>query len=226
MPSHLPPLNDAEARDCELVFRLTEKQMGFVPNSMRIMARQPAILGNFTMLVGTLLGEQPKNVFALLSCVRLLVKNAIWTFRHLRSNDRLPAGLKNLVGHVASQASGCRYCQAHTVQAASKQGVEIGKLEAVWEFETSELFDDSEKSALRFAIAGGSSPNAVTSQHFTELRLHFNDQQIVELTAVVALFGFLNRWNDTLATSLEAEAAAFAQDHLVSSGWVIGKHAS
>jgi len=190
---------------------------------MRIMARQPAILGNFTMLVGTILGE-PKNGFALLSGIRLLVKNAIWTFRHLRSKDRLPAGLKNLVGHVASNASGCRYCQAHTIEASHKQGVAIEKLEAVWEFETSTLFDESEKAALRFALAGGSSPNAVSSQHFTNLRLYFNDEQIVELAAIIALFGFLNRWNDTLATSLEPEPAEFAKDHLVSSGWVIGKH--
>lgn len=224
MPSHVSPLADDEARDCELVFRLTEQQMGFVPNSMRIMARRPAILGNFTMLIGTLLGEPPKNGFAFLSAARLLVKNAIWTFRHLRSKERLPSGLKNLVGHVASNASGCRYCQAHTIEAASKQGVGIEKLESVWEFETSTLFDDSEKAALRFALAGGSSPNAVTSQHFTDLRLYFNDEQIVELAAIIALFGFLNRWNDTLATSLESEPATFAQDHLVSSGWVIGKH--
>ncbi len=224
MSSHVSPLTDDEARHCRLVFRLVEQQMGFVPNSLRIMSRQPAILGNFSVFAGTLLGEPPKSASELLSYLWLLVKNAIWTFRYLRSTKRVPIGLKNLVGHVASNASGCRYCQAHTIQAASLQGVEIEKLEAVWEFESSTLFNDSEKAAFRFALAGGSSPNAVTSQHFSELRLHFNDEQIVELTAVVALFGFLNRWNDTLSTSLESGPDTFAQKHLTGSGWTIGKH--
>ena len=42
---------------------------------------------------------------------------------------------------------------------------------------------------------------------------------------VICLFGWLNRWNDTLATTLEPSPLRFAQRH-VGDGWSPGKHAS
>jgi alkylhydroperoxidase family enzyme len=65
-------------------------------------------------------------------------------------------------------------------------------------------------------------PNATEASHFDELKRHFSDRQIVEIVAVISLFGFLNRWNDTMATTLESEPRAFATDNL--SGWEVGKH--
>ncbi len=67
-------------------------------------------------------------------------------------------------------------------------------------------------------------PNAVEDAHFEALRQHFGDEEIVELVAVVALFGFLNRWNDTMATTLEAGPLAFAERQLGGRGWTVGKH--
>jgi Carboxymuconolactone decarboxylase family len=225
MASYLAPLEESATRDCELVFRLARKQLGFVPNSMLIMARQPAVLGSFTMLVANILGPPPGERLPIWTGLRLVVKNIFWTIRHLRSPQRLPASLKDLVAHVSSNASGCRYCQAHTIGEAYHHGVSIDKLEAVWEFENSDLFNEAEVAALRFAFAASVSPNAVTREHFTELRLHYDEAQIVELGATIALFGFLNRWNDTFATALETEPTAFAQKHLTRNGWTPGKHA-
>ena len=42
------------------------------------------------------------------------------------------------------------------------------------------------------------------------LTAHFSDREIVEIVAVLSLYGFLNRWNCTLNTELEAPPAAFA----------------
>lgn len=39
-----------------------------------------------------------------------------------------------------------------------------------------------------------------------------------------ALFGFMNRWNDSLATSLEAEPVEVAEKFLAGQGWEVGKH--
>ena len=225
MPAGLDPLSDAEARECKLLFDLMRQHLGFVPNSTRTMARQPAILCSFTLLVGNILGQSTDAKLPLWTGLRLLVKNTIWTLRNLRSKDRLPLALKNLVAHVTSNASGCRYCQAHTIGEARDQGVPLEKLEAVWDFQQSDLFDEAEKAALRFALAAGSTPNAVTSHHFRDLRQHYSEEQIVELGATIALFGFLNRWNDSFATELEPESVAFAEKHLGPSGWTVGKHA-
>jgi hypothetical protein len=66
-------------------------------------------------------------------------------------------------------------------------------------------------------------PNAVTPAHFEDLRSHWDDGQIVEILAVVSLFGFLNRWNDTMATDLEEIPSAFAGATLGAT-WDPGKH--
>lgn len=112
----------------------------------------------------------------------------------------VPPGLKPLVGIVASRAAGCRYCQAH------------------------EAFSDAERAALRFARDAAVVPNAVTARHFEELRRHWNDGEIVEILAVISIFGFLNRWNDSMATELEEIPNTFATETLRSS-WEPGKHA-
>jgi len=46
----------------------------------------------------------------------------------------------------------------------------------------------------------------------------------VEIIAVIAFYGFLNRWNDSLATELETSPLSFAQCTLAASGWSAGKH--
>ena len=67
-------------------------------------------------------------------------------------------------------------------------------------------------------------PNAVETEHMSELSKHFSDKQVVEVVAVISLFGFLNRWNDTMATTLESAPKHFASDQLASHGWGAGKH--
>lgn len=68
--------------------------------------------------------------------------------------------------------------------------------------------DAAERSALDAAFASGCVPNAGTDERFTTLRSHFDESQIVEILAMISLFCFLNRWNDTFAPPLEDEALA------------------
>lgn len=135
----------------------------------------------------------------------------------------VPLELKYLAGHVASMAAGCRYCAAHTASNAAQQG-DGGRIDAVWDFERSPLFSEAEHSALRFAMLAGQSPSGVTDQAYAALAAHYDDGQIVELLAAVALYGFFNRWNDSLAMPLEETPRAFAETHLAPHGWDIGDH--
>ena len=169
-----------------------------LPTSFHVMAHRPRVLEQFQGFFGAI----------------------------MREGDVDP-GLKQMVAHVVSRSAGCRYCQAHTGHFAhTLAGVEIAKIEAVWEFERSPLFSEAERAALRLAAAAGLAPNGATDRHFEELREHFSESEIVEIVAVVSMFGFLNRFNDTLANDLEDDAIAFASDHLASAGWEIGKHAA
>ena len=85
------------------------------------------------------------------------------------------------------------------------------------------MFDEAERVALRFARDAALVPNEVTPEHFEALRRHWDDGQIVEMLAVVGLFGFLNRWNDTMATALEETPLALAS-RAYGDRWDVGKH--
>jgi len=98
------------------------------------------------------------------------------------------------------------------------------EIDAVWEFETSEVYSDAERAALRVAFASGVVPNAVDDKMFADLARHFTEDQILELVGVLSVFGYLNRWNSTLQTELDAVPLAFATDHLVAQGWEPGEH--
>jgi alkylhydroperoxidase family enzyme len=86
---------------------------------------------------------------------------------------------------------------------ASILGVEKRKLDELWLFETSDYFDASEKAALRLAVAAGQSPNVVTDELFAEVVAHFGEDGAVEISAVLAMTAFTNRWNETVGTDLE-----------------------
>ena len=169
------------AGDQEAMLTAIEQTMGYLPNNLLIMAHWPELLSAFSGLGGTIL-----------------------------HTGVIEAELKQLMAMVASTAHGCEYCQAHTSHAAHQHGASRDKVAAVFEFESSALFTDRERAALRLAWHGALQPNQVSDADFEALRRHFNDKEIVELVAVISLFGFLNRWSDTMGSELEALPKEFA----------------
>jgi alkylhydroperoxidase family enzyme len=125
---------------------------------------------------------------------------------------------------VVSRVAGCQYCQAHTLLGAHNKGVADDKLAAVWNYATSPLYSARERAALDFAVAASQQPNAVTDEVWAELRAHWSETEVVEILAVVAMFAFLNRWNDTMQTPLEAPAIAVAEKAIGAQGWSAGHH--
>lgn len=194
---HVRPIEREALGQFEPFFQAADQMMGgFVPTSLFAMGHRPEILQAFMILAGTINGP-----------------------------GTVDTGLKQLVAYVASNAAGCRYCQAHTSAHAAHAGVAVEKIERAFEFETHPTFSDAERAALRLARDSALIPNLVGAEHFEALRRHFDEPQIVELVAVCALFGFLNRWNDTMSTELETVPRAFATVHLRAAGWEVGKHA-
>ncbi len=170
--------------------------LGFPPNSVLTMQRRPEIAKAFTHLN------------------RAVMENG----------GRVTSEQKRLIAHIASATAGCRYCEAHTVLAAKRFGASDERLAALWDFRQSDLFSAAEKAAFEFALAAASVPNAVDAAIAGALREHWTDDEIVEILGVVALFGFLNRWNDSMGTTLEDAAEAVGCQHLAARGWTTGKH--
>lgn len=113
---------------------------------------------------------------------------------------------------------------AHTAGAALRLGVDAQKMEAVWEYRRSPLFSEAERVALDLALAAASQPNDVSDALMDRALQHWSEGQIVEIVGCVAMFGFLNRWNDSMATPLEEEPVEVGEKHLAKLGWTIGKH--
>ncbi|MGQ0655939.1 MAG: carboxymuconolactone decarboxylase family protein [Betaproteobacteria bacterium] len=193
----LEPLPPEHTPELKEAFDAMARNLGFVPNSMLILQRKPKIARALAQLTAS-----------------------IW-----EPGGEVDRGFKRLIAHVASRTAGCQYCMAHTAGGALHFGVDERRLAAVWEFRTSPLFSEAERVALDFAIAAASVPNGVTDEMFAALRRHWSDGQVVEIVAVIAIFGFLNRWNDTMGTPLEDEPLAVGRRHLESHGWTPGKHA-
>ncbi|MEO6361996.1 MAG: carboxymuconolactone decarboxylase family protein [Caldimonas sp.] len=193
---HLDPLPWDATPQFRERFQHYQDTRGFVPNSILTMARRPAIAQAFMDLNRAVLYE-----------------------------GSVAEELKMLVSLITSQASGCLYCQAHMTNLSSIYRASDEKIRAVWEFETSPLFSAGERAALRLAYHAALVPNEASAADFEVLKLHFDDGQIVEIVATIALFGYLNRWNDTMATTLETKAVTVAERAIGAVGWAAGKHA-
>jgi AhpD family alkylhydroperoxidase len=142
----------------------------------------------------------------------------------MKNDGSITSEQKRLFAFLSSSTTGCRYCQAHTLLAAERYGASKERLENIWDFENQDCYTESEKAAFRFVIAASKVPVAVTEDIESEMKTHWSDNQIVEIMGVVALFGYLNRWNDVMGTTLEDAAASFASENI--KNWSIGKHSS
>lgn len=190
------PLSPDHDDDVRELSEFFEETLGFCPRSVLTMQRRPRIARAFI--------ELNKAV--------------------MENRGRVTSALKRLVAFVASEAAGCRYCQAHAIRAAERYGAEDEQLEHVWEYRTHPAFSDAERAALDLAVAASTVPNAVDADLQARVREHWDDGEIVEILGVISLFGYLNRWNDSMATSLEEGAAESGGKWLAGHGWSAGKH--
>ena len=196
MPHMQPLAIESVPEDIQERFAHYKSTRGFTPNSIQTMVRRPNIVRAFMQLNQAVLYE-----------------------------GSVSEELKMLISLISSQVAGCRYCQAHMANLSKIYAASQDKIGAVWEFESSPLFSNAERAALRLAYFGAMSPSQATQEHFDEIYKHFDEEQVVEIVASLSLFGFLNRWNDTMATELEELPAEVARQSLGESfGWEAGKH--
>ena len=176
--------------------RFFNETLGFTPNSVLTMQHRPAIARAFIQL-----------------------NQAV-----MENRGQVTSALKRLIGFVASRTTGCRYCQAHTIRAAERYGAEREQLENVWDYRHHPAFSEAERAALDLAAAASTNPNGLDEALKQRLHQWWDEGEIVEILGVVSLFGFLNRWNDSMATTLEDDAKASGVEWLSGDGWDPGKH--
>jgi uncharacterized peroxidase-related enzyme len=190
------PSNNQADNDFLKLIEFFNETLGFCPNSVKTMYHRPTI------------------AYAFINLNKAVMEN----------KGSVTSALKRLIGYVSSNVAGCRYCQAHTIRAAERYGASNEQLENIWEYKTNTSFNDAEKAALDFAFASSTIPNTVDDAIANNLRKFWTEGDIVEMLGVIALFGYLNRWNDSMGTELENPAIESGNQFLNKNGWEVGKH--
>ncbi|MEL6655849.1 MAG: carboxymuconolactone decarboxylase family protein [Bacteroidota bacterium] len=191
------PLTGSEDAKLREMADFYQETLGFTPTSLFTMMRRPRIANAF-----------------------LEMNQAV-----MENQGRVTSALKRLIAYLSSMTTGCRYCEAHAIRAAERYGAVNEQLDNIWEYKTHPAFSDAERAALDLAIAASQVPNAVDDAIAENMRQHWDEGEIVEIMGVIALFGYLNRWNDSMGTQLEDPAANSAEQYLGKHGWNRGKHA-
>jgi uncharacterized peroxidase-related enzyme len=190
------PLENPDDQELQNLITFYNETLGFCPNSVKTMFRRPAI------------------AYAFINLNKAVMEN----------KGNVTSDLKRFVGFISSQHTGCEYCQAHTIRAAERYDATQEKLKHIWDYQTHPAFSEAERVALDFALKSSMIPNQVDDEIATKMRFHWSDDDIVEILGVVALFGFLNRWNDSMGTPIEEGANESGLQYLKSNGWTAGKH--
>ncbi|SHG56025.1 carboxymuconolactone decarboxylase family protein [Flagellimonas flava] len=190
------PLDPNHDPETKQLAEFFNETLGFCPNSVLTMQHRPAISKAFINL--------NKAVMA--------------------NDGRVTSALKRMIAWVSSNATGCRYCQAHAIRAAERYGAEQEQLDNIWEYRTHPAFSEAERAALDFSLAASQVPNPIDADIKARLYEHWNEGEIVEMLGVISLFGYLNRWNDSMGTSIEDGAVDSAEQYLAKTGWEKGKH--
>jgi uncharacterized peroxidase-related enzyme len=190
------PLDRNANKEAAEMATFYQETLGFTPNSL------------FTMM------HRPRIAYAFMEMNKAVMEN----------KGRVSSALKRLIAYLSSMTTGCRYCEAHAIRAAVRYGSEEDKLQHIWDYKTYPAFTEAERAAFDLAVAASQVPNAVDDDIANRLRQHWDEGEIVEIMGVIALFGYLNRWNDSMGTQLEEPAAEDGVKLLAQKGWTRGKH--
>ena len=190
------PLSADANPDVKKLAEFFNETLGFCPNSVLTMQIRPEIARTFINM----------------------------NMAVMENHGKVTSALKRMIAWVSSNATGCRYCQAHAIRAAERYGAEQEQLDNIWEYRTHAAFSDAERAALDFSLAASMVPNAVDENIKTALYKYWDEGEIVEMLGVISLFGYLNRWNDSMGTSIENGAVESGEQYLGKHGWNKGKH--
>ena len=177
-------------KDFENLFQGVESFMGYLRIAHLAMAERPELLMAFSGLASTVFQAEGIDIQT-----------------------------KQLIALASRLSSGCKYCQAHTSHGAERAGMKEEKIADILNYSESKNYTDKEKALLDLAFAAGVTPNKSTQSHFDNLKKYFSKKEIIDIVSVIALFGFLNRWNDTMGTVLEEVPESFVENKLRPLGW-------
>ncbi|MBM3357814.1 MAG: carboxymuconolactone decarboxylase family protein [Betaproteobacteria bacterium] len=116
-----------------------------------------------------------------------------------RKSSPLEPALRSLVQVRISQINWCAFCVDLNSAAALERHAAAGQLSALSQYENSFVFSERERAALAYAEAVTDPARRVDDAMFVRLRQHFSEQEIIELTALIAFQNMSSKFNSALA---------------------------
>lgn len=194
MPERLTRLQREDLPQFEPIFADLERDQGYVSRSLFMLARDPKLLA----AVG-------------------LMHDAAWY------GAVLDAATRDFAAYAFTMYRGAAYSAAHCANNAERHGLAREKIVSIRDPDAA-VYSERERALLAFCHAASSTPGRVSDAIIARLRLHFGPDEIVALTALMAMMSFLSTWNAILATELEPIPEAYARAVLGPIGWTIGPH--
>jgi alkylhydroperoxidase family enzyme len=176
-------------------FEAARERMGFIPNSQLILQRRPHIIKAFRQFTQAVSGGE----------------------------SGIDPAMRALVTLACCSVTREPYVWSHAAHSVAHAGNEA-KLAAFNDYRTSPLFSDRERVTIDYARAASSVPCNVTDELMRDMRRHWSEEEIVDITTLIGLYGFFDRYNAALATPLEPEVRDIAARYLTRDGWSPGRH--
>lgn len=115
-----------------------------------------------------------------------------------RRTSPLPPVLRSLITVRVSQLNGCRFCVDINSATLLKRGVAFARVQALDVWQQSDLFSESERIALEYAEAVTLHSGAIEEDLMKRLKKHFEEDAIIELTALIAFQNLSSKFNSAL----------------------------
>jgi len=178
---HMPRLDVKPIHDypwyVRLIFWLQKRKYGEVLESAKLWGRSPKVFQGLSLFYGAL----------------------------NRKSSPISPRLRALICTRISQIVKCPFCvDINSALYVERKG-DRKLLDELDQLERSSLFSEKEKAALKYAEAISNTPNRVTDALFAEVREHFSDDEVIELTALIAFQNCSSRFN----TALEVPSQGF-----------------
>lgn len=130
------------------------------------------------------------------------VKHLMGLLLELADEAVLPKRYLEIALVAVSKLNACDYCVAHHNPRLVALGLPEATVENILDPDCPGL-DPVERLVRDYAVQVTERPQRIRDAVFEELRAHFTEAQIVELTLRIALCGFFNRFNDALQIEME-----------------------
>jgi len=162
-------------------------------------------------------GKVPTNIKVLVARMPGSVKLFTEIGKFENKGLLLDKGLHHMIETMVSGINGCGFCLDLGRAMAMQQNFSMDKFNALPGYRTSPMFSDKERAALAYAEEV-TLHKRVDDATFEELRTHFSDQEIAEITWITAIQNFYNLLNipleidsDGFCSIAEAQSARRSQ---------------